>query len=98
MDWCYVNNFQDPYHPHALSLPAGRAVELQKGMENLTKLVFQEVRNVFESEEYAKHKEEELNKFQQQKQEILEKVNQLANAGKLRPAAYAHGGGDRSHP
>ncbi len=80
MDWCYVNNFQDPYHPHALSLPAGRAVELQKGMENLTKLVFQEVRNVFESEEYAKHKEEELNKFQQQKQAIIEQVNQLANA------------------
>lgn len=79
MDWCYVNNFEDPYHPHALDLPAGRAVDLQKSMENLTKLVFQEVRNVFESEEYAKHKEEVLNKFQQQKQVILEQVNQLAN-------------------
>ncbi len=79
MDWCYVNNFEDAYHPHALSLPAGRAVELQKGMEHLTKLVFQDVRNVFESEEYAKHKEEVLNKFQQQKQQILEQVNQQAN-------------------
>jgi lon-related putative ATP-dependent protease len=78
MDWCYVNNFQDAYHPHALSLPAGRATELQKGMENLTKLVFQEVRTVFEGEEYAKHKEETLNKFEQQKQQILEKVNQEA--------------------
>jgi len=77
-DWCYVNNFEDPYHPHALSLPAGRAVELQKGMENLTRQTFQEVRNVFESEEYAKHKEENLNKFQQRKQEILETVNQMA--------------------
>src|SRR4030042_397348 len=80
MDWCYVNNFQDPYHPHALNLPAGRATEIQKGMENLTKLVFQEVRNVFESEEYAKQKEETLDKFQQQKQQILEKVNQEAIA------------------
>jgi lon-related putative ATP-dependent protease len=80
MDWCYVNNFEDPYHPHALGLPPGRAVELQKGLENLTKLVFQEVRNVFESEEYAKHKEEVLNKFEQQKQQILERVNQQANA------------------
>jgi lon-related putative ATP-dependent protease len=77
-DWCYVNNFQDPYRPHALSLPAGRAVELQKGMENLTRVVFQDVRNVFESEEYAKQKEETLNKIQQRKQEILEKVNQEA--------------------
>jgi lon-related putative ATP-dependent protease len=79
MDWCYVNNFQDTYHPNALKLPPGRATELQKGMDNLTKLVFQEVRNVFESEEYAKNKEEVLSKFQQQKQTILEQVNQLAN-------------------
>jgi lon-related putative ATP-dependent protease len=77
-DWCYVNNFADAYRPHALRLPPGRAVELQKGMENLIKTIFQEVRNVFESEEYVKHKEETLNKFQQSKQEILEKVNQEA--------------------
>jgi Cdc6-like AAA superfamily ATPase len=50
-DWCYVNNFQNPYQPNALSLPAGRAIELQKGMDNLTKSVFQDVRKVFESEE-----------------------------------------------
>ena len=77
-DWCYVNNFQNPYRPNALNLPAGRAVELQKGMENLTKVVFQDVRNVFESEAYAKQKEETLAKFQQRKQEILETVNQMA--------------------
>jgi lon-related putative ATP-dependent protease len=77
-DWCYVNNFQDAYRPNAIRLPPGRAVELHKGMEALTKVIFQEVRNVFESEEYAKHKEETLNKFQQRKQEILEQVNQEA--------------------
>ncbi len=77
-DWCYVNNFQDSYRPHALRLPPGRAIELQKGMENLTKIVFEEVRNVFESEEYAKHKEETLNRFQQRKSEIVEQVNQQA--------------------
>ena len=77
-DWCYVNNFQDSYRPQALRLPAGRAMDLQKSMDNLTRIVFQEVRNVFESEEYAKHKEETLNGFQQRKQEILEKVNQNA--------------------
>jgi Cdc6-like AAA superfamily ATPase len=74
-DWCYVNNFQDAYHPNAISLPAGRAVELEKGMDNLTKDIFQEVRNVFDSEEYAKQKEDTLNNYQQQKQNILEKVN-----------------------
>ena len=77
-DWCYVNNFQDPYRPNALCMPPGRATELQKGMEILTKQVFQEVRNTFESEEYAKQKEETLNKFQLSKQQILEAVNQMA--------------------
>jgi lon-related putative ATP-dependent protease len=77
-DWCYVNNFQDAYRPHALRLPPGRATALQHGMDNLTKIVFQEVRNVFESEEYAKHKEETMVKFQQRKQEIIEGVNQQA--------------------
>jgi lon-related putative ATP-dependent protease len=77
-DWCYVNNFQDPYRPNALCLPAGRAVELQKGLESLTKAIFQDVRNVFESEEYAKQKEETLNSIQQRKQLILESVNQMA--------------------
>jgi lon-related putative ATP-dependent protease len=79
-DWCYVNNFHNPYQPNALSLPAGRAVELQKGMDNLTKTVIQDVRKVFESEEYASKKEETLNKFQQQKQEIIENVNREASS------------------
>jgi len=77
-DWCYVNNFQDPYQPNALSLPAGRAIKLQKGMDTLTRVIFQDVRNVFESEEYASQKEKTLTQFQQRKQEILEKVNQMA--------------------
>jgi lon-related putative ATP-dependent protease len=77
-DWCHVNDFRDAYRPNALRLPPGRAVELQRGLETLTKIVFQEVRNVFESEEYAKNKEETLTKFQQRKQEILEHVNQEA--------------------
>jgi predicted ATP-dependent protease len=36
------------------------------------------LRNVFESEEYAKQKEETLNSFQQRKQDILETVNRMA--------------------
>lgn len=28
-DWCYVNNFDDPYQPKALQLPAGQGRQLQ---------------------------------------------------------------------
>jgi Cdc6-like AAA superfamily ATPase len=79
-DWCYVNNFKNPYVPNALSLPAGRAVDLQKSMDFLTRTVFQELRKVFESEEYARQKEETLNSFQQRKQQIIENVNRDAAA------------------
>src|SRR3989442_10474382 len=34
-DWCYVNNFQNPYEPKALKLPAGKARIFQKDLKNL---------------------------------------------------------------
>src|SRR5207245_878226 len=34
-DWCYVNNFQNPYEPKALKLPAGKANIYQKDLKNL---------------------------------------------------------------
>lgn len=77
-DWVYVNNFHDSYHPEAFRLPAGKAVEFQKDMENLLKVGVQEIRNTFESEEYGTHKQETVNKFQQQKQAVLDKLGQIA--------------------
>src|SRR5438445_2197107 len=34
-DWCYVNNFQNPYEPKALKLPAGKAKIFQKELKKL---------------------------------------------------------------
>src|SRR5512143_1144607 len=34
-DWCYVNNFEDPYQPKACRLPAGRGREFQQDMKGL---------------------------------------------------------------
>src|SRR3989304_2633028 len=35
-DYCYVHNFEDPYRPVALELPAGRGRALRQAMERLT--------------------------------------------------------------
>jgi lon-related putative ATP-dependent protease len=78
-DWCYINQFQDAYHPNALRLPAGKAVEFQKDMENLAREASQDIRAAFESEQYSGQKEGTLKSFQQQKQTILENINELAN-------------------
>ncbi|MGB9641393.1 MAG: Lon protease family protein [Anaerolineales bacterium] len=77
-DWCYVNNFADPTRPNAIQLPAGRAVEFQKDMDRLAREGLKEIRNSFESEQYASLKEETLRDYQQQKQALLENINQYA--------------------
>ena len=77
-DWCYVNNFRDPYHPEVLRLPAGQAVGFRADIENLIKVITQDIRNAFESEEYAAQREDTVKTFQQQKTEVLEHTNQEA--------------------
>lgn len=51
-DWFYVNNFQDPDRPKALSLPAGRGREFQRDMERLIAALRAELPKVFQSKEY----------------------------------------------
>jgi len=77
-DWCYVNNFRDPYRPEALRLPAGKAAGFQADVENLVRVTIRDIRNAFESEEYAADREQTVKTFQQQKTEVLERLNQEA--------------------
>jgi lon-related putative ATP-dependent protease len=77
-DWCYVYNFRDGYTPRALRFPPGKAATFQGEMEKLVKSVLQEIRNAFESEEYATHRDETVKTFQQQKQTMLENLNKQA--------------------
>ena len=77
-DWCYVNNFRDSYHPQVLRLPAGRAVQFQADMEKLTASSVGNIRNAFESEDYATHRETVIKSFQAQKQALLEGVSEQA--------------------
>lgn len=77
-DWCYVNNFHDPYKPNALQLPAGMANVFKKDMENIIQEASKQIRSVFESEEYAKQRDETIQSFQEQKQALLEKITQQA--------------------
>jgi lon-related putative ATP-dependent protease len=77
-DWCYVHNFLDPYRPEALRFPPGWAVGFRTDMESLIGSSMQEIRNAFEGEEYASQRENTSKTFQQQKQDILERLNEQA--------------------
>jgi lon-related putative ATP-dependent protease len=51
-DLCYVHNFEDPYRPRLLRLPAGMGTELSQAMEQLTGDLEPSLIAAFESEEY----------------------------------------------
>jgi lon-related putative ATP-dependent protease len=77
-DCCYVNNFRDPYRPKALRLPPGRGREFQKDMKNLVDGVRREIPRAFESDEYAAKREETVQGFQRQRQELLSQMGEKA--------------------
>jgi hypothetical protein len=51
-DWCYVNNFDDPRRPKAISLPAGRGNMLRVDMDNLIQELRVAIPAAFEGEDY----------------------------------------------
>jgi len=77
-DWCYVNNFDDPYQPKALKLPPGKGRELQQDMRALIQHVREAIPKAFESEEYNARREEILNAFNKRREKILEELGQRA--------------------
>lgn len=52
VDWVYVNNFDAPHKPRALSLPPGHAPRLRAAMQDLVNDLARDLPAVFESDEY----------------------------------------------
>ncbi|MBN9483701.1 MAG: AAA family ATPase [Bacteroidetes bacterium] len=77
-DWCYVNNFKDPYRPQTLSLPAGTALQFKKEMKSLIQDMYHALIKAFESEEYANKRQQLVGSLDEQQTEILGKINEEA--------------------
>jgi len=52
VDWCYVNNFEQPHKPRVMNLPSGRGQELRRDMEHLLEDLRTAIPAAFETEEY----------------------------------------------
>lgn len=52
VDWCYLNNFDQPHQPKVLRLPAGKGEALRMSMEGLVEYLRTAIPAQFESEEY----------------------------------------------
>ena len=77
-DWCYVNNFKDGYHPRSLRLPAGKGEEFRTDINELLAGIKRELGQLFESEEYAAHRDQLVSEFQNQKETLLNLLNEEA--------------------
>lgn len=77
-DWCYVNNFREPYRPKGLCLPPGRVKELQADMKGLVEGAQRELGRAFESDEYAAKSEQTVKVIQQQRDELFAGINERA--------------------
>ncbi len=77
-DWCYVNNFGEPHRPRVLRLPPGRATQLRSDMNNLIDELTTELPRAFESEDYARQKEQIGREIADEKQRLLSQLERYA--------------------
>ncbi len=75
-DWCYLANFEKFDQPRVLSLPAGKAVELQNSIQELIKQVMTNISQALSSEKFGKAKALLLQELQTKQNEILDKLNE----------------------
>ncbi|UCE29484.1 MAG: AAA family ATPase [Candidatus Bathyarchaeota archaeon] len=77
-DWCYVNNFSNPFEPRAIQLSPGRGNKFQKDMKSF----IDEIRNIlpkaFESEDYAKKREAVLRSVDEERKGLLSRLTAKA--------------------
>ena len=73
-DWCYVNNFKDPYYPKKLSLSQGGAEIFKNEISKLIKEVQKALIKAFESEEYSDKRQNIFDEFQQKEIDLFKDI------------------------
>ena len=77
-DWCYIYNFENPNEPIAVSLSAGMGKEFKNDMELFINDIKRDIKLTFGNEDFEKQKNLMINKFEQKKNDLLEKLNKTS--------------------
>ncbi len=77
-DWCYVNNFSNPYEPTAIQLASGRGKEFRDDMKNFIENVKNTLPKTFESEDYVARREATLRGLESQRKSLIDELNAKA--------------------
>ncbi|MFB3148902.1 MAG: AAA family ATPase [Thermodesulfobacteriota bacterium] len=77
-DWCYVFNFQDPNEPNVIELPKGKGKEFRSVMEDFLQDFKMDIPRAFESKEFEEQKQNMMNAFQREKNNLFEELQKKA--------------------
>lgn len=77
-DWCYIQNFQDEYHPNTLRCPPGVGRQLRQDMRELVEAARIAIPQIFGGEDYSTKRDEILKKVDRKREEIISRMVQAA--------------------
>lgn len=77
-DWCYVNNFCNPYEPQAIQLPPGKGKEFREDMKSFIENSRVALPKAFESEDYVAKREATLRGLENRRKELIDGLNKKA--------------------
>ncbi len=82
-DWCYVNNFDVPYRPRALELPAGRGKSLCDDMNTFVDELRAAITATLEGEEYRARVQSIEETYARQHEAAYQQIQQTARERQL---------------
>jgi lon-related putative ATP-dependent protease len=77
-DWCYVNNFSNPYEPKAIQIPSGKGKEFRGDMKGFIENVKNALPKAFESEDYVARREATIRDLEQQRKKLIDELSAKA--------------------
>jgi lon-related putative ATP-dependent protease len=77
-DICYVHNFENPYSPKYLELPAGLGCQLRTDLEQHIKRLQREIPKVFESDEFKARTKKITDRYGERRTSLLEEMETKA--------------------
>ena len=70
-EWCYVNNFTDPYRPRVLRLPPGRGREFVQRMAAMILEAKERIPRTFQSEDFTQRRDQIMAAVQRHREEAF---------------------------
>ncbi len=90
-DWVYIHNFEEPYRPKALRLPAGMGIRLAAELDNLIEQLNGMLPAMFEAGDYRDRQAAIDAEFQEAQQTAFKVLSEKADAQSLRIAQTPNG-------